>query len=332
MKRMQHLMFALLAGALGYGVAGMGTAVAQSFPTRPVAIVVPFPPGGAMDTLARSVAEKMTARLGQSVIVENRAGAGGITGTAYVARMAPDGHTLLIASHTQYAALPNLRADVGFDPVRSFAPVSQIAFAPPTWLVSRADLPVTNLKELVAYAKANPGKLNFGSDGLGTSTHVNFEHLKRAAGIDIVHIPFQGTSPSLAALLSGQIDIAFMLVLAPLPHIQSGKLRAIANASPMRLEPDKNLPTVEEQGYPGFYNRGWYGIVAPAGTPKDAVDRLNRDLLAVTKEPDFIKRMAPFGIEITGTSPGVLAEAIRNENATWAKIAADLDLKKLMAQ
>jgi tripartite-type tricarboxylate transporter receptor subunit TctC len=328
MRGISIVMWASLVATLAPGLVGGGAAFAQTYPTRPISIVVPFPPGGAMDAFARTVAEKLTPRLGQSVVVDNRAGASGGTGTAYVARATPDGYTLLIASHTQYAALPNLRPDVGFDAVKSFAPVSQLAFTPPTWLVSRASLPVNNLKDVVAYAKANPGKLNFGSDGLGTSTHINFEHLKRAAGIDIVHIPFQGTGPMLTALLSGQIDMAYMLVLAPLPHIKSGKLKAIAAATPMRLDPDKNLMTVAEQGYPGFDFRGWYGIVAPAGTPKEVIDRLNRELSSVTKDPDFIQRMTPFGFEVTGTSPAALAETLREENAIWAKIVADYKLKQ----
>ena len=319
---------ALLASLLVSGFAGWGISVAQTYPSRPIAIVVPFPAGGNMDAFVRVVAEKLSPRLGQSVVVENRAGASGGTDTASVARAAPDGYTLLNAAQTQYAALPNLRPDVGYDPLKSFAPISLVAYNPPIWLVARASIPVSNLKELVAYAKANPGKLNFGSDGLGTSTHVNFEHLKKAAGIDIVHIPYQGTAPMMTALLGGQIEMAYVLLPGPLEQIRSGKLKAIASAAPTRVDPDKNLMTVAEQGYPGFDYRGWYGIVAPAGTPKNVVDRLNRELVTVMNDADLIQRIKPFGFEVAGTPPNVLADAIREEFTAWKKIVADLNLKQ----
>ena len=328
MMRTSRARFALLAAALIAGFSVPGISRAQTYPSRPITLVVPFPAGGNMDAFARVVAEKLTHRLGQSVLVENRAGASGGTGTAYVSRAAPDGYTLLIAAQTQYAALPNLRPDVGYDPVKGFAPISLVAYIPPIWLVARASIPVNNLRDLIAYAKANPGKLNFGSDGLGTSTHANFEHLKKAAGIDIVHIPFQGTAPMLIALLGGQIEMAYVLLPGPLEHIKSGKLKAIASAAPTRVEPDKNLMTVAEQGYPGFDYRGWYGISAPAGTPKGVVDKLSRELASTMSDPEVIQRLKPLGFEVAGTTPNVLSEAIREEYASWKKIVTDLNLRQ----
>ena len=328
MKRSGYLKAVLLATMFVAGLAGWRTTVAQSYPSRPITIVVPFPPGGNIDAFTRLVAEKLGPRLGQNVVVDNRPGASGATGAAHVARAAPDGHTLLIASQTGFAALPNLRANVGYDPFKSFAPVSLLVYNPPIWLVGRASLPINNLKELVAYAKANPGKLNFSSDGVGTNTHVALEHLKKAAGIDVAHIPYPGSAAQTVALLGGQIDFSYQLMPAPLPHVRSGKLKAIASTAPTRLDPDKNLMTVAEQGYPGFDMRVWYGIVATGGTPGAVVDRLSKELAAIMNDADFIERLKPFGHERVGSTPAELASVIRDEYALWKRIVEDLNLKQ----
>ena len=318
---------ALLAAFLISAAAGWSAAGAQTYPTKAVAIVVPFPPGGTFDGFVRIVAEKLAPRLGQPVVVENRVGASGATGTAFVARAAPDGHTLIVASQTQFAALPNLRPNVGYDPFKSFAPISLLVYNPPIWLLGRTSLPIQNLKELVAYAKANPGKLNISHDGVGTMTHVSLEHLKRAAGIDVTHVPYAGSAAQTTALLGGQIDFSYILMPAPIAHVHSGKLRGIASTAPMRLDPDKNLMTVAEQGYPGFDTRVWYGIAAPAGTPGAIVERLHKELVVVMGDTDLIERLKPFGHERAGSTPGELANIIKEENALWKRIVSDLNLK-----
>lgn len=327
MKAPSSAMLAVLAAILVPSMAGWRDAGAQAYPTRPVSIVVPFPPGGNIDGFTRIVAEKLGPRIGQTVLVENRPGASGATGTVHVARAASDGHTLLIASQTAFAALPNLRPNVGYDPFKSFTPVSLLVYNPPIWLIGRASMPINNLKELVAYAKANPGKLNFSSDGVGTNTHVALEHLKKAAGIDVAHIPYPGSAAQTTALLGGQIDFSYQLMPAPLPHIRSGKLKGIASTAPVRLDPDKNLMTVAEQGYPGFDIRVWYGLVATGGTPAPVADRLSRELAVVLNDADLIERLKPFGHERVGSTPGELAKIIKEEYAVWKKLVDELNLK-----
>ncbi len=327
MKGISAMKSAVLAAFLVSVAAGSSDAGAQTYPSRPVSIVVPFPPGGNIDAFTRIVAEKLGPRLGQTVLVENRPGASGATGAVIVARAAPDGHTLLIASQTGFAALPNLRPNLGYDGIKSFAPISLVVYNPPIWLIGRTSLPIHNLKELVAYAKANPGKLNFSSDGVGTNTHVALEHLKKAAGIDVAHIPYPGSAAQTAALLGGQIDFSYQLMPAPLPMIRAGKLRGIASAAPMRLDPDKTLMTVAEQGYPGFDIRVWYGIVTTAGTPAVIVDRLSKELAAIMNDADVIERLKPFGHERVGSTPGELANIIKEENAVWKRIVEELKLK-----
>lgn len=321
----QHLLPACLALFAAFGSL-VTPAHSQTFPSRPVKLIAPFPPGGPVDTLSRIVGEKFQQRTGQPVVVDNRPGGAGNIGIDMVAKAAPDGYSWLFVPQGNITINATLIPNMPFNWERDFAPVTLIAYAP-NMLAVNPSVPAKTTQELIAYAKANPGKLNFSSDGVGTNTHVALEHLKKAAGIDVAHIPYPGSAAQTAALLGGQIDFSYQLMPAPLPMIRAGKLRGIASAAPMRLDPDKTLMTVAEQGYPGFDIRVWYGIVTTAGTPAVIVDRLSKELAAIMNDADVIERLKPFGHERVGSTPGELANIIKEENAVWKRIVEELKLK-----
>ncbi|HKU07985.1 MAG TPA: tripartite tricarboxylate transporter substrate binding protein [Bradyrhizobium sp.] len=294
-------------------------AQAQDFPTRPITLVIPFAPGGSTTIVGRGVAEKMGELLGEKIIVDNRPGAGGTVGTRAVAKSEPDGYTLVLGYTGTLAIGPSLYKNVGYDPRKDFAPIGMIGNAPNS-LVVNPTFPAKTLAELIAYAKANPGKVNFGSAGAGTASHITGEYFARAAGITLVHIPYKGTGPALTDLLGGHIPMAFAPIPASHTNVAAGKLRALAVTSTTRSGLLPDVPTIAESGIAGFDASLYYGLAAPAGTPRPIIDKLNkalRDALA----SDVVKRqLGNDGTDITPGSPEDYAGLIDKDEKKWAQL------------
>ena len=295
-----------------------GLASAQSYPTQPIRLIVPWPPGGGVDTSARIIAQPFGERLGQSIVIDNKPGAAGNIGTEQAARAKPDGYTLLMGSVSPNAINPHLYARLGFEPVKDFAPIALVASVP-NILVVQPNAPFNSVPDLIANAKANPGKLNYGSGGVGSSQHLATEMFKRATGIDIVHVPYKGTAPAELGLMSG--DVTLLLdTTACLPFIAAGKMKPLAVASKVRNPALPNVPTLDEIGISGVYAGAWYGVMAPAGTPREIVARLNRELNAVLATPDMKKRMVEFGAEIGGGTPEAFGQFMASEVVRYADV------------
>jgi tripartite-type tricarboxylate transporter receptor subunit TctC len=293
---------------------------AQNYPTKPVKIVVPYPPGGFNDTLGRTLAAKLPAALGQPVIVDNRPGAGTIIGTELVARAPADGYTLLINSFA-FTANPGLYGKkLNYDPVRDFAPITHAA-STPNILVVHPSVAAKNLKQLIALAKAKPGALNYGTAGNGSSIHLAMELLKHKAGIDLKHIPYKGSAPAVQDLLAGHIQLMFDNVPNVLGHIKAGKLRALAVSGTQALALLPDLPTIAQAGVPDFDVTVWFGLLAPAGTPPAIVARLNRECVKVLADPEVRSRFAAQGVQTIGSSSADFAALIRAETQRWTDIA-----------
>jgi tripartite-type tricarboxylate transporter receptor subunit TctC len=275
-----------------------GPVFAQAYPSQPIKLVVPWPPGGLTDAIGRTIGHSLSERLGQSVIVENKPGASGNIGTAQFARTKPDGYTLLLGSSTTNAANPHLYSQLGFDPLKDFAPVGLIASAPNVFLVA-ANSPYKNVQQVIAAAKAKPKKLTYGSAGSASSAHLAGALFTRMTDAEMMHVPYKGAGPALVDLMAGHIDL--MLDPSALQHIKSGKLRALAVPSKTRLPALPDVPTFEEAtGMKNMYAYAWYGLMAPAGTPTDIVNRLNRELNAVLQTPEIRTRLIEAGAEIGG--------------------------------
>ena len=304
----------------GILLAASGAALAQSaYPTRPITMVVPLPAGGTADILARIAAEQMRAALGQPVVVENRpGGAGGMIGTEQVFRSTPDGYTILCAPQLTFSIAHILNPKISFDP-RQFEPVSVLAFYP-ALLIVRPDLPVNSTAELIAYAKANPGKLNYGSQGRGQIGHLAMEQLMHMTKINIVHVPFRGSAPAITALLAGQIDVLPDIMPATKPHIEAGKMKLLAVASRERLKGFPNVPTMAET-LPGFEADTWMGVVAPPGTPKEITRKLSDAIAEAFRRPDVNARIAALQVEPLGTSPEGMRDLIRQSAERWTPLA-----------
>jgi len=309
-----------LAASLAAIVLGLtaGSAVAQSYPTKPVRLVVPFPAGGGVDTVARPLAQKLSESLRQQVVIENRPGAGGNIGTDAVAKSAADGYTLLITTHG-HAISPNLYRKLPYDSVKDFAPVTQLTSSF-LLLVANPALPARSLKELIVLAKAKPGSLNYGSTGLGAPPHLVTELLKIMAGIDMAHIPYKGDAPLFTALLSGEVLVAFVPPVTGLPHVKTGRLRALAVTSPGRSPTLPDVPTVVEAGVPGFEYTGWLAILAPAGTPREVVGKLQGEIAKTLAVPEMRDRFLGWGYEPVAGTPEEFATRLRADIARYAKI------------
>jgi tripartite-type tricarboxylate transporter receptor subunit TctC len=293
-------------------------ALAADFPTKPITMVVPFAPGGPTDAMARTLAAAV--KLGQPVIVENKAGAGGNLGAEAVARADKDGQTLLFGTSGPLAINVSLYKKIGYDPVKSFAPVIQVGHLPNVLVVHPA-IPAKNVKELVAYGKAHPGKLSFASSGNGASSHLAGVMFNNAAGTDFLHIPYKGTGPALTDLLGGQVSMTFTDVLTALPYIKSGKLRALGVTTKERSQVLPDVPTIAEQGYRGFDVSVFFGLVVPAGTPKDAIDKLNQAFADALKQPEVRKTLLAQGLEFApSTSPEQLGAFIQAEVPKWRAV------------
>ncbi len=300
-----------------------------AFPTKPMTLVVPFPPGGPTDAMARTLAAELRDKLGQPMIVENRAGAGGNIGADYVARAEADGHTLLFGTSGPLAINVSLYRKISYDPTKSFAPVIQVGYLPNILVVNPA-LPVKNVPELVAYAKANPGKLSYASSGNGASSHLAGVLFNSVAGTDLLHVPYKGTGPALNDLLGNQVSMTFTDILTALPYVKTGKLRALGVATAARSQALPDVPTIAEQGNKGYDVSVFFGIVAPAGTPADRVTRLNQAFAEVLNSPKVKQMFASQGLEASAdTSPQKLGQFIVSETAKWKdvvkKAGAQLD-------
>jgi tripartite-type tricarboxylate transporter receptor subunit TctC len=308
----------LIATAL---IAALGTSAAraQDYPSRPITLVVPFPPGGSTTIVARIVADKMSEALGQSIVVDNRGGAGGTVGSRAVAKSAADGYTILLGYTGTLAIGPTLYGNVGYDPRTDFEPIGRIATAPNT-LVVHPSLPVHSVPELIAYAKANPGKLNYGSAGIGTVSHVCGEYFATAAGIKITHVPYKGTGPAIIDLLGGHIPMAFAPVPATHENATSGKLRMLAVTSAVRSTLLPDVPTIAETALPGFEAVLRYGLVAPAGTPRAIIAKLNTALNTALTSDDVRARLALDGAEPLPSTPADYGADIDREETQWSKV------------
>ncbi len=294
-------------------------ASAQVYPTRPIRLVVPFPPGGTTDILARAAAQKLTESMGQSVIVDNRPGAAGNIGSDIVAKSAPDGYTLLMCTVSTHAINPNLYAKIPYDHINDFAPVVLVA-AVPNVLEVNPSLPVHTVADLIKLAKSKPGAINFASSGNGTSIHLSGELFKTMAGVDMTHVPYKGSAPALTDLIAGQVQVMFDNLPSSLQQIKAGKLRAIAVTSGKRAPALPDIPTIAESGLPGFEATSWFGVMAPAGTPASVVTRLNSEINKWLQSPEAREQLLAQGAEAAGGTSEQFAAHIRAETDKWAKV------------
>jgi tripartite-type tricarboxylate transporter receptor subunit TctC len=310
---------AVIAGAL---VAHAALASAQTYPARPVRIMVPFSPGGASDTAARIVGARLAERWGQQIVVENRPGAGGTIGTELAAKAQPDGYSLLMGSSTELAVNPHLYSRLAYDTVRDFAPIALIASTPLMVLV-HPSLPAKSVKDFVALAKMRPGELNYASSGNGSTTHLAAEMFKRAAGLDVVHVPYNGSAPAIVGLMGAQAQMSVQAVPAVLSQIRAGKLRALAVTSAKRVSAAPELPTLVEAGYPGVEIVIWNALVAPAGVPREISAKLSGSILEVLKQPEVGEAFAKQGAEMTPATAQQLGVYIKAELAKFAKVVKE---------
>lgn len=307
---------ATVAGAMGLLPA---VAQAQAFPNRPITIVVPFPAGGTTDILARILGQYMSTDLGQPVVIDNRAGAGGNIGSQAVARSPADGYTLLMGTVGTHAINASLYKRLPYDPVKDFAPLSRAAMVP-NLLVAHPSQPYKTVQEMVAYAKANPGRINFASSGNGTSIHLSGELFKKMAQVDMQHVPYRGSAPAIADLVGGQTAVMFDNLPSALPHVRSGALRPLGVTTAQRSSELPDVPTIAEAGVPGYDATSWFGMFAPAGTPPAVVARLNASIVKGLNDPDVKKRIAEQGATPTPETPESFAAFIKTESAKWAEV------------
>jgi len=315
----------LLAGAALLAAAAAGPAIAadESWPARPITLIVPFPPGGPTDVMGRVVAKLLADGLKQTVVVENRPGAGGNLGTEQIAKAAPNGYTLGIGVISSLAIAPQLLPRLPYNVQTGFTPIGMIGIAKGA-IVAHAGAPFNDLKGLIAYAKAHPKQLAFGSSGIGTSNHLAGEYLQALAGIELVHVPYKGTSQVAQDLLGGQLPLSFETsLLTTAPNVRSGKLKAIAITAGTRSALMPEVPTVAEQGFPGFDVPSWFGLVGPAGLPREMVATMNRLLVEGLRRPDIAERFAQIGAEPTPDTPEQFARTIADENIRWGKVIRD---------
>jgi tripartite-type tricarboxylate transporter receptor subunit TctC len=308
---------ALLAGA-------NAGAFAQAYPNRAIHIIAPFPAGGGYDFLSRLLGAEMTKTFGQPVIVENKAGANGNIGTDAAAKSAPDGYTLLMGGNSPLSLNVGLYPKLPYDPVRDFEPIARVA-TQPNLFAANPKVPVKSVAELVQYAKANPGKLSYASNGNGSPQHLAAEQLKRMAGIDMVHVPYKGAAPTAAALLAGEVSVAFNIILLPLPHVQSGKLTGLAVASSKRSPLAPTIPTMAELGYPIDIDT-WYGLVAPAGTPREIISKVNAETVRILSLPDLRERTRSQGIELAGSTPEEFGAFLKADIAHWTRAIREMNI------
>ena len=310
-----------------YAAVATGAAFAQApiWPTKPVKIVIAYPPGGSTDIAGRLLAERLTRTLGQQVVVENRGGAGGTIGALSVVRAEPDGYTLLLAASPEVSIAPITMKAMAYDPVKDLAPITLVGVVP-FFLVANPDFPPNTLAELIAWARANPGKANYSSYGNNTSNHLVGELFKATAGIETVHIPYKGSGPSITDLMGGRVQYTFDTPAATLGHVRAGKLKAIAVATPKRLANAPTVPTMSEGGLPGFVGGTWFGLLAPAKTPKAVIDKIHEDVVAALNSPELRKAFEDKDIIPGGNSADEFGRFIQTEVAKWRDLAAKVGI------
>ena len=322
------MMKVLLAAALcaGWALHGAAPANAQAYPTRPITVVVPFPPGGPTDGMARIISERLGAVLGQPIVVENRGGAGGGVGGKFVAESDPDGYTVLMTPGGALTTGPAVNSNIGYDPAKVFAPIAELIETP--LIVSvLPSLPASSLAEVVAYAKANPGKLKWGSQGFGTAPHLLAEMFRLDAGLNVIHVPYRGTGPLLNAILAGEVQIIADPSTTSLPYIQDNKLRPIAIAGNVRDPKLPNVPTVVEAGFPKLQAPFWLAVVAPAGTPRDIVAKLNNAFRQALNAQETRTRLDALGAEVKIGTPEDLDKMLASERAQWTAVVKAANIK-----
>jgi tripartite-type tricarboxylate transporter receptor subunit TctC len=320
MKHVNFLKLAAVAlGSLCVASAAAQHAAAQQYPDKPIRLIVPFPPGGSNDIVGRLVGNELSTRLGQQFVVDNRGGAGGMIGTGLAAQARPDGHTLLIIS-VAFAYNPSIyKSLLQFDPVKSFTPVGILGTGPNA-LTINPKLPVKTVKDLIALAKAQPGKINYATAGIGSFQHLSSEMFKVLTGVNIVHVPFKGGGPAMADVIAGNTEICIGSLLQVIPHIRSGRLRAIATGGAKRVPALPDVPTLNESGVPGYEANNWWGVLAPAGTSTAIIQRLNKEIAIVLAKPEIQKTFESQGAETLTMGPEEFATFIRSETDKWAQV------------
>ena len=313
-------------GLVALSMLGAGPAAAQDYPDRPIRLLVGFAAGGPADIMARLVGDKLAEAWGKPVIVENVTGGAGNVAADRAAKAAPDGYTLMAAASATIVTNPSLYQKLGFDPVKDFAPITQAVYTP-NLLAVPADLPVNSVAELVAYARAQPGKVTFGSAGVGTSQHLAGELFKTMAGIDITHVPYRGIAAVMPDLLAGRISMVFGNITAVLPLVREGRLRALAVTSPRRWASVPDLPTMIEAGYRDFDSTAWFGLMTPAGTPQPVIDKIHQETVRILARPEIRKRFEEIGMAVIGNTPAEFAAVIAGETPQWAKVIKDAGVK-----
>lgn len=299
---------------------------AQSYPTKPIRFIIPYPPGGGSDTIFRQFAQQLSERLGQQLVVDNRGGAGGALGMEAAARAEPDGYTIVAALTAQLAVNPALYKKLSYDPVKDFEPITLFADGP-YLLVIHPSLPVKSVKEFIEYVRKNPGKVSYASAGNGSGAHLAGELLKSMAGIKMVHVPYKGGGPGLIGLLSGEVQLSFQTWASSQDHIKGGRIRALGVTTARRPETIPNIPTIAESGVPGYDTGVWYALLAPAGTPRAIIDRLNRETIAVLKTPEFSKRLTVQAISPIGSTPEELTKYIKSELEKYSKVVKESGMR-----
>jgi len=312
-------LFAFLAGIIL-----SASAAAQSWPSKPLRYIVPFPPGAFNDTLARTLSAELQKPLGQPVIVENRPGGNTIIGTELAAKSPPDGYTLYGAA-LPFSVIQSLYK-TSFDVTRDFAPIT-LAGVTPNLLVANTNAPVSSVKELIAYAKANPGKLNYASTGNGTSNHLSFELFKAMTGTQVTHVPYKGSAPAVPDLIAGQVQVMFDNTPNVLPHVRSGKLKALAVSSKARTPLAPEVPSVDEAGVPGYDVGVWFGVLTVAGTPPDVVRRLNQEMVKILTSPEVKERFGNIGVEVVAGTPEHFSAFLKSEVERWARVIKEANIK-----
>ena len=323
---MSYLRSSAFIGVAVFLLSSCAFAAEQAFPARPIRFIVPFPPGTTTDVVARLVALRAGERLGQQIVVDNRAGASGTIGVETVARAAPDGYTWGLGTTTTHALAPILNPRLGYDPVRDFAPVALLGESP-YFLTTNPALPASNVREFIAYARANPGKVSYASVGNFSVGHLAGELLKKAGGFEMVHVPYKGSNLALIDLLAGRIQLNISTIAASLPHVKAGKLRALAVTSLKRVSTLPQTPTIVESGFPGYQASLWVGLFVPAGTPGRLIDRISREIGATLRAADLRDALAEQAFEPGDLAPTAFARLIRDDTARWRKVISDAGLK-----
>ena len=313
-------LFAQIALSLWIGIAG-----AQGFPSKPVRIIVAFPPGGGTDIVARLLGARLTETWGQPVVVENRAGASGTIGTELAARADPDGHTLFMATMGNMTANQHLYK-MAIDPLAAFAPVTKVVDVHFVFYANPS-LPAANVRELIELAKQRPGAIAYSSSGPGGAPHLAMELFKRQAGIDLLHVPYKGSSPSISDLIGGRVMLTMDSLLQSLPHVKAGRLKALAVLGPKRTALLPDVPTIAESGLPGYALTNWFGLLAPAATPREVVSRIHADSVKALKEPEINRKIADLGADVVGNTPEEFGAALRAESAQWAEIIKTANIR-----